>query len=112
MIKRANGKYITYPADPDQLFNLEKDPLELDNLAANCDKEDEGAVCGDCIGQSPLVRTILTEFRAEAKAKWDMDAITKAAKKSQRRNNDLTLEYLASFLHTVVVYSRIPRHQL
>lgn len=29
-----------------------------------------------------------------------------------RRNNDLTLEYLASFLHTVVVYSRIPRPQL
>lgn len=85
MIKRESWKFVTCPADPDQLFNLSEDPLELDNLATKCDKEDEGAVCGDCLGQSPLVRTILAKFRAEAKAKWDMDAITKDAKKSQRQ---------------------------
>ncbi len=33
MIRRGDWKYITCPADGDQLFNLRSDPMELFNLA-------------------------------------------------------------------------------
>ena len=82
MIKRDNWKYVTCPVDPDQLFDLVNDPLELKNLATKCDEEAEGGICLD---KSPITRTVLADFRKEAKEKWDMDAITKAAKKSQRQ---------------------------
>jgi choline-sulfatase len=35
MLRRGNLKFIHTPADPDQLFNLEEDPEELNNLAAS-----------------------------------------------------------------------------
>lgn len=82
MIKRDCWKFVTCPADPDQLFNLSNDPQELVNLATECDEEIAGGIC---LNKSPVVRTVLADFRAEAKAKWDMDVITKAAKKSQRQ---------------------------
>lgn len=78
MIRRGAWKYITCPADEPQLFNLEKDPLELDNLARFASKiepqtEDEKEA-----------RAVFLSFDAEAKAKWDFDAITEKVLTSQR----------------------------
>ena len=76
MIRRGDWKYITCPADPDQLYNLSSDPLEKINLALLPAKH-------------PLhtfaVSSVLSEFQAEAAAKWDMRAITSAVLQSQRQ---------------------------
>jgi choline-sulfatase len=76
MIKRGSWKYITCPADPDQLYDLATDPKEIVNLALLPAKH-------------PLltIETIskLHEFQEEAKAKWDFPAITTAVLQSQRQ---------------------------
>ncbi|KAH6723699.1 alkaline-phosphatase-like protein [Leptodontidium sp. MPI-SDFR-AT-0119] len=76
MIRRGDWKYITCPADPDQLYNLSTDPKELLNLASLTPKH-------------PLftteVSSVLSAFVAEAKAKWDMSAITDSVLISQRQ---------------------------
>ncbi|KAK5992893.1 Choline-sulfatase [Cladobotryum mycophilum] len=77
MIRRGPWKYITCPADEPQLFNLEKDPLEVDNLARfvkvdpKTDYEKEA-------------KAKFESFEAEAKEKWDFDAITEKVLQSQR----------------------------
>ena len=65
MIRRGRWKFIHTPGDPDQLFDLETDPLELVNRAAA-----EEALVGD--------------FRAEVAARWDLDAIEAAVRQSQQ----------------------------
>ena len=35
MIRRGRWKFVHVPGDPDQLFDLDADPLELSNLAAD-----------------------------------------------------------------------------
>lgn len=70
MIRRGQWKYITCPADPDQLYNLSSDPQELANLATSSD---------------PVVREVYDAFVAEAKAKWDMSSITQDVLKRQRQ---------------------------
>ena len=35
MIRRGALKFIHSPADPDQLYDIERDPGERDNLAAS-----------------------------------------------------------------------------
>lgn len=76
MIKRGPWKYITCPADPDQLYNLSTDPSELINLASLPAKH-------------PLFTTEaytkLVDFQVEAAAKWDMKAITKSVLVSQKQ---------------------------
>ncbi|PMD41178.1 choline-sulfatase [Hyaloscypha variabilis F] len=76
MIRRGDWKYITCPADPDQLYNLSSDPLEKVNLALLPAKH-------------PLhttdVATVLAAFQAEAAAKWDMPTITSQVLHSQRQ---------------------------
>jgi choline-sulfatase len=76
MIRRGDWKYITCPADPDQLYNLKSDPKELINLALLPPKH-------------PLITTevseVLAHFVAEAKSKWDMPAITSSVLLSQRQ---------------------------
>ncbi|KJY00019.1 choline-sulfatase like protein [Zymoseptoria brevis] len=70
MIRRGPWKYITCPADPDQLYNLSDDPSELTNLATSTDA---------------ATKKVYDEFVTEAKAKWDMDAITKDCVRRQRQ---------------------------
>ncbi|EME88947.1 uncharacterized protein MYCFIDRAFT_185422 [Pseudocercospora fijiensis CIRAD86] len=70
MIRRGPWKYIVCPADPDQLYNLANDPDELTNLATSDDAE---------------TKKIYEAFVAEAKAKWDMKAITDDVVKRQRQ---------------------------
>lgn len=73
MIRRDNWKYIHCPVDPDQLYDLSSDPLELRNLAA---PKNVNLV-------SEETRRVLDAFRAEALAKWDFVALDKDVRKSQ-----------------------------
>jgi choline-sulfatase len=70
MIRRGPWKYITCPADPDQLYNLADDPSELVNLATSTEEK---------------TKKVYDEFVAEAKAKWNMEAITKDCVRRQRQ---------------------------
>jgi choline-sulfatase len=76
MIRRGDWKYITCPADPDQLFNLTTDPLEKINLASLPSKHPL---------VTPSVTQTLQAFQAEAKQKWDMSTITTNVLLSQRQ---------------------------
>ena len=67
MVRRGRFKYVASPGDPPMLFDLEKDPLELDNLAG-------AAATAD----------VETEFAAETAAKWDAAAIRQRVVESQR----------------------------
>ncbi|KAA8568985.1 hypothetical protein EYC84_007954 [Monilinia fructicola] len=66
MIRRGPWKYITCPADPDQLYNLAEDPKEVTNLASLPAKH-------------PLMTEettkFLNDFKAEAAAKWDFEKL-------------------------------------
>ena len=68
MIRQAQYKYISCPTDPDQLFDLECDPDEENNLAA-----DEAH---DAQMQS---------FKAQAARHWDVDAVREKVIADQRR---------------------------
>jgi choline-sulfatase len=65
MIRRGRWKFIHTPSDPDQLFDLENDPLELRNLAS-----EEAAQVAD--------------FRDEVRRRWDMEAIERDVRESQQ----------------------------
>jgi len=67
MIRRGRWKLVHTASDPDQLFDLEDDPLELRNLAADP-------------GHAGLVR----ELREEVAARWDLAAIDRAVRESQQ----------------------------
>lgn len=69
MIRRGPWKYITCPVDPDLFYNLADDPDEINNLATSTD---------------PETKKVYDAFVAEAKAKWNMDAITKDVVTRQR----------------------------
>ncbi|KAF2724085.1 choline-sulfatase [Polychaeton citri CBS 116435] len=73
MIRRGPWKYITCPADPDQLYNLADDPHELKNLATVTDEEDA------------KTKRVYDAFVAESKAKWDMERITEDVVRRQRQ---------------------------
>jgi choline-sulfatase len=70
MIRRGPWKFVHSPADPDQLYNLADDPLELTNLA-------EAAGAPDA----------LASFRAEAAGRWDFASLDHAVRESQRRRH-------------------------
>ncbi|KAI1077318.1 choline-sulfatase [Whalleya microplaca] len=78
MIRRGPWKYITCPTDAPQLFNLANDPLELVNLAKLVDKKD------NLTAEEEEAKGKFEKFEAEAKARWDFDAITKQVLLSQR----------------------------
>ncbi|AXV14675.1 choline-sulfatase [Neorhizobium sp. SOG26] len=67
-IREGKWKYIHCELDPEQLFDLERDPLELNNLATD-----------------PAFADVLEGFRAKRKAKWNMAAFDAAVRESQAR---------------------------
>jgi choline-sulfatase len=77
MIRRGPWKYITCPADEPQLYHLQRDPLEVDNLARFRKIEPKTP-------EEEEAKAVFEEYDAEAKAKWDFDAITTQVLQSQR----------------------------
>ena len=67
MVRRGRWKLIHTPSDPDQLFDLESDPLELTNLAG--------------VAEHAAVES---ELRDEVARRWDLEAIDRDVRKSQR----------------------------
>jgi choline-sulfatase len=65
MIRRGRWKFVHTPTDPDQLFDLESDPLELVNRA-------------------PREAELVERFRDEVQRRWDLEAIEEAVRQSQR----------------------------
>jgi len=70
MIRRGQYKYITCPTDPEQLFNLQEDPNELNNLA----------------GQPSET---LEDFRTEAAEYWDVEQVKQMVIKDQQRRRSV-----------------------
>ncbi|HET6174216.1 MAG TPA: choline-sulfatase [Gaiellales bacterium] len=70
MIRRGPHKYVRCAGDPDLLYNLEADPLELRNLA-------------DDSGSAELV----ARFRAESDERWDLERLERRVRESQRRRH-------------------------
>ncbi|KAH6976683.1 alkaline-phosphatase-like protein [Ilyonectria destructans] len=77
MIRRGVWKYITCPADEPQLFNLARDPKELDNLARF------KKIAPRTVEEKEAHEAFLN-FEAEARARWDFDALTEKVLSSQR----------------------------
>jgi choline-sulfatase len=67
MLRRGRWKFIHTPSDPDQLFDLESDPLELVNLAGAAEYE-----------------SVVRGFRSEVADRWDLGAIERDVRASQR----------------------------
>lgn len=68
MIRRGRYKYIHSDPDPEQLFDLERDPDELDNLA-----------------DRPEFEALRSDFAEEARSHWDSDTVRRQVIASQRR---------------------------
>lgn len=66
MIRRGRWKFIHSPADPDLLFDLVADPDELVDRVASA-------------------AGVAAAFRAEVAARWDLVALDRAVRQSQRR---------------------------
>ena len=68
MIRDESLKYVRCPGDPELLFNLAADPLELENLA---DGQEHAAA--------------LARLRAYADERWDLEQLAREVSASQRR---------------------------
>ncbi len=68
MIKRGNLKFIYSSNDPELLFDLHKDPLELTNLAGNSDYAET-----------------VDQFTNEVRHKWNEKVLTRSIITSQQR---------------------------
>jgi choline-sulfatase len=66
MIRRDAWKFIHTPSDPDQLFDVDNDPLELDNRA-----------------DAPENQALVRELRREVAERWDLEAIDRDVRASQ-----------------------------
>lgn len=82
MIRRGRHKFVASPADPPQLFDLDEDPHELVNLAAD-----------RTYGETA------SAFAGEVAARWDASAIGEQVLASQRARRVIT-EALLSGEHT------------
>ncbi|HVC01098.1 MAG TPA: choline-sulfatase [Steroidobacteraceae bacterium] len=70
MIRRGRCKFVHSPVDPDQLYDLIDDPLELCNLAAE-----------------PAHAVTVRALRAEIAERWDLDVLHADVISSQRRRH-------------------------
>ena len=70
MIRRGRLKFVHSPADPDLLFDLEHDPDELHNLAAE-----------------PAHATDVKSFREETARRWDLPRLHEEILRNQRRRH-------------------------
>jgi choline-sulfatase len=68
MIRRGNFKFVHAPGDPDQLFDLSRDPQEVTNLVG-----------------SPEHAELVEALRQEIAEGWDLDQVTEDVLWSQRR---------------------------
>ncbi len=68
MLRRGRWKFVHSPADPDRLYDLDADPEELTDLA----------------GAAAAAERV-AEFRAEVARRWDLPALDRAVRDSQRR---------------------------
>jgi choline-sulfatase len=68
MIRRRQWKFIHSAPDPDQLYDVKRDPRERDNLAAR-----------------PEYGETVADFRAEIARRWDLAALDTTVRESQRR---------------------------
>lgn len=68
MVRRGDLKFVHSPADPDQLYDLSRDPNELSNLAS-----------------SPAHAGDVAELRAEVARRWDLAKLNEDVLASQRR---------------------------
>ena len=68
MIRRGVAKFIHSPADPDQLFDLKRDPGERANLAQRAEEADR-----------------VNAFRSEVARRWNLPALDAEVRASQRR---------------------------
>jgi choline-sulfatase len=68
MVRRGRYKFVHAPGDPDQLYDLDADPEERLNRA-----------------EETAMTSIVAEFRAEIAARWDLRALDRAVRESQRR---------------------------
>ncbi len=67
-IRDGRHKFVHCEIDPPQLFDLESDPLELTNLAAD-----------------PAHEALVADFMEKVRARWDMAAFDAAVRQSQAR---------------------------
>jgi choline-sulfatase len=70
MIRRGRYKFVHSAVDPDQLYDLADDPLELRNLAAGSAHANEVAA-----------------YRAEVARRWDLPALHQSVLQSQRQRH-------------------------
>lgn len=68
MIRRGDFKFVYSEQDPCLLFDLKNDPRELENLV-----------------DSPTHANLMRDLLGEARARWDVPAITRQVLASQRR---------------------------
>jgi choline-sulfatase len=67
-LRQGRWKYTNCALDDEQLFDLEADPNELSNMAAD-----------------PSVRKVLEYFRMEAAGRWDLEEFDAQVRESQAR---------------------------
>jgi arylsulfatase A-like enzyme len=80
MIRDGPWKYVICPADEPQLYNLERDPLELRNLAKMAK-----SLASPRTAEEQEAQFKLREFEAEAYERWDFEDITEQVLVSQRK---------------------------
>ena len=103
MIRRGNYKYIYSQPDPEQLFDLENDPNELNNLAGRREFQelrrdfhtellqhwDKGALHKQVLDSQHRRRLVYRALRSGRHTPWDFQPYQDASQKYMRNHLDL-----------------------